>query len=356
MDLITQSQKQWEQIDVPYIRKTVLIAYLKSSNDKYENVINSDNMKINTVDTFGQPVNTMSIEDIIASTAIMMSRKKYVIKSTATGDELQDNYSVGFMRPMLEKIDIPPASYLDIGGGNGSKTVAIAKLIGIKQKQNVVTLDITKNANNPAIIQLVYDGVNLPAQLAGRKFDLITCFQVIHHVPLANRPAFLTMLKSLLAPSGHLIVREHDISLPLGASTFASRADNSSQSGNLSDIMKQSLAAERRSKNVNARSDGDALRPRTGVPNPPSSEHQLHKLLDFVHWLYEVEDKTTINKATSLKETYTIMTSQLLELYPDGIHYMTELELINLVTAAGFTHIESTVPLGGQKIYLALFR
>jgi 2-polyprenyl-3-methyl-5-hydroxy-6-metoxy-1,4-benzoquinol methylase len=51
--------------------------------------------------------------------------------------------------------------------------------------------------------------VTEPALLAGREFDLITCFRLLLNLESENRLPILRVLRQLLAPDGYLIVNNH---------------------------------------------------------------------------------------------------------------------------------------------------
>lgn len=86
-------------------------------------------------------------------------------------------------------------SYLDFGCGDGMKLKIISDILKVTNKYG---LDINATDEN-----YKYDGVTLP----NRTYDLITCFQVLHHICPKN---ILQQLINSLSPGGYFLLKEHD--------------------------------------------------------------------------------------------------------------------------------------------------
>ncbi len=100
--------------------------------------------------------------------------------------------------------------YLDVGGGNGKISSAIGKRLGI-DKNNIFCADIKDWFDSDRVVSddvtnIEIDGQNLPFE--NGTFDLITCFQSLHHMEHLN--VMLFEISRVLKKGGTLIIREHD--------------------------------------------------------------------------------------------------------------------------------------------------
>lgn len=91
-------------------------------------------------------------------------------------------------------------NYLDFGCGNG----VISKSVALLLNSMYDGIDIKPNFYNC----FVYDGYKLP--IINKKYNLITCFQVLHHMTLESIYHVLPQLISLLSEDGYLMIKEHD--------------------------------------------------------------------------------------------------------------------------------------------------
>jgi len=103
------------------------------------------------------------------------------------------------------------SSYLDIGSNNGLITGQIGKSLGLN-KESIHGIDIgdfygtlTNLAQN--VTYKTYNGYNIPYE--DDAFDLITAFQVLHHV--SKLEELMTDIKRVLRKGGYLFIREHDL-------------------------------------------------------------------------------------------------------------------------------------------------
>lgn len=93
----------------------------------------------------------------------------------------------------MEKIE----TYLDFGCGSGVISQSVGELLNVEPEG----IDIIDQKID--IIYHQYDGKMLNLN---KKYDLITCFHVLHHTDLSMVPQLI----SLLAPNGYLLVKEHN--------------------------------------------------------------------------------------------------------------------------------------------------
>jgi SAM-dependent methyltransferase len=108
----------------------------------------------------------------------------------------------------------PITKYLDYGGSTGAITSYFANELRLK-KDNAYSLDIEqwqgtvikKEYTNIKYITIKpTDSINLESN----SFDLITCFQVLHHVNEEQINRTMKELHGLLKKNGLFIIREHD--------------------------------------------------------------------------------------------------------------------------------------------------
>ena len=101
--------------------------------------------------------------------------------------------------------------YLDIGCGDGRKTVSISELLKIPNG-NVYGTDINfwgpykKNRNLPFEFKFILDDGKL--DFPNNSFDIISCVLTLHHIE--NLPNILSEIKRVLKPNGFLLLIEHD--------------------------------------------------------------------------------------------------------------------------------------------------
>jgi SAM-dependent methyltransferase len=104
--------------------------------------------------------------------------------------------------------------YLDYGGMDGGVTNEIAKYLKLR-KNNTFCLDIESWFGNvydkpykEITYRLVKPNTSLP--FADNSVDLITCFQVLHHINIKELDFYVKELIRILKPGGIFIIREHD--------------------------------------------------------------------------------------------------------------------------------------------------
>jgi len=96
------------------------------------------------------------------------------------------------------------ARALDVGGGTGVLAQTIKALFGL---QHVASVDVhDRFLPSLSIATAVYDGVNLP--FAAGSFDCVLLFNVLHHVPIADRVPLLRECRRV-AGRGPLYIKDH---------------------------------------------------------------------------------------------------------------------------------------------------
>lgn len=116
-------------------------------------------------------------------------------------------------------------TYLDFGAGDGINAETIGSLLSIR-KNNIHCLDIKNAEHNINLKNLhkkcdvhIYNGTNfdtaknlqkLPNKISKNSISLITCFQVLHHIPLIAIDNIFKQMSDVLEKNGLVIIKEHD--------------------------------------------------------------------------------------------------------------------------------------------------
>jgi ubiquinone/menaquinone biosynthesis C-methylase UbiE len=130
----------------------------------------------------------------------------------SVGEECsKTKFGMDFLKKQMKPIDYSNFKYLDVGCGDGRKTIQFAQTFKIK-KDNIYGADI--EAWGP----YAKDKTSLPFQFKGIKndkldypdnqFDIITCFLTLHHVK--NMEKLINEIYRVLKEGGILILIEHD--------------------------------------------------------------------------------------------------------------------------------------------------
>ncbi|MEI8230791.1 MAG: class I SAM-dependent methyltransferase [Candidatus Peregrinibacteria bacterium] len=101
-----------------------------------------------------------------------------------------------------------PWSYLDIGCGNGfmlgaAHEIGFDEVLGVEPSAHAISL--AEDRVRPKILQ----GMFSEHLLAGRQFDLISCFQTLDHI--ADPVTFIRDCARLLKPGGRMLCINHNI-------------------------------------------------------------------------------------------------------------------------------------------------
>lgn len=135
----------------------------------------------------------------------------YSLKNKCTKQEFGFNLIKLNMIKNNIKINSSNFKYLDIGCGNGSKTLIFSKLFDLQTK-NIYGTDIktwgpySENKNFPFNFKYILDNGKLDYN--NNKFDVITCFLTLHHVE--NLDIILNEIYRILKKGGLLVIIEHD--------------------------------------------------------------------------------------------------------------------------------------------------
>lgn len=101
--------------------------------------------------------------------------------------------------------------YLDIGAGEGTKTLDMRKKLGIKREDtyclDLVDTSFIVNQERDACTYEFYDGKKMPFK--DNQANLITIILAIHHVK--NIDLFFKELSRITKKGGIIVVREHDV-------------------------------------------------------------------------------------------------------------------------------------------------
>jgi len=101
--------------------------------------------------------------------------------------------------------------YLDIGGGDGSITRAIAQAIGAPPGEAFNAEPLTEPGDFPPELVWVQEEANGGLPLPDSKFELVTALMSLHHVTPQILPHLLEEIARVMRPGGILIVREHNL-------------------------------------------------------------------------------------------------------------------------------------------------
>jgi SAM-dependent methyltransferase len=101
-----------------------------------------------------------------------------------------------------------PLSYMDIGCGNGFMLTA-AKEVGFDEAFGIEPSEHAIQQADPSIKANIVKGMYGPDSFGGRKFDLITCFQTLDHIP--DPVVFTETMFSMLKPDGLVLCINHNI-------------------------------------------------------------------------------------------------------------------------------------------------
>ena len=101
-----------------------------------------------------------------------------------------------------------PLSYLDVGAGNGFMLLE-AKKLGFEHVWGVEPSADAIAQAHPSVRENMLQGFLSGALLGGRKFDVMTCFQVLDHC--SDPLSFVSQCREALKPGGIILCINHDI-------------------------------------------------------------------------------------------------------------------------------------------------
>lgn len=183
------------------------------------------------------------------------------VRDIQTVREYSKEYVANYLLNILNNLTIEnssikfiPKSYLDIGCGTGILTRDFGKTLGITN-ENIVGADVEDEFEESWKItrpkEIKYYIIKNGKLDIGRKFDVVTCMMVLHHVPLDHLNKYILDIYNLLNSDGIFIIKEHDcfnvadyIIADLEHSFYISQeyfAANPSSNKKLSDAAKQKI-------------------------------------------------------------------------------------------------------------------
>ena len=114
------------------------------------------------------------------------------------------HYQAAMLDTLLDIWKCYHSRLLDIGGGTGVIAEAIAKFFPVG---SVVTVDVADRFCSTLSVETRrYDGHSLP--FCDSEFDAATLNNVLHHVPVDNRPHLLREIRRVVR--GPLYVKDHE--------------------------------------------------------------------------------------------------------------------------------------------------
>jgi SAM-dependent methyltransferase len=130
----------------------------------------------------------------------------------STEDTFKDNKRGNSMKNTLERYkskweQIKPSEYLDVGCYQGDITKSVGEYFNLK-KDKIHGIDIKQYIETEDFTYTVYDGINIPYE--DNKFDVITCFMILHHIPNDSLEGLLKEIYRVMKPGGFLLLREHN--------------------------------------------------------------------------------------------------------------------------------------------------
>lgn len=134
-----------------------------------------------------------------SSTNMMVSRRPYEL-------------SILFKRSKERGLELSIDNYLDVGCNDGSVTEQVANYLKLSKEQTIgVDIVRYKTLSLNINFSLMHDGHSF--DLPDKKFDLVTCYQVLHHIDENNLSMLLHEIIRVAKPRFYLVVREHDVDM-----------------------------------------------------------------------------------------------------------------------------------------------
>lgn len=133
-------------------------------------------------------------------------KEKKIEGGCSAWDYMIENMSKSYKHIVLPSSD---KTYLDIGCGNGAKTLKIGKQFDIEH-HNIFGADIAqwgpyKEHTHPFHYSEIIDG---RLQHADNSMDIVSCILMLHHVRDLNQ--LLSEIERVLKPNGLLLIVEHN--------------------------------------------------------------------------------------------------------------------------------------------------
>jgi 2-polyprenyl-3-methyl-5-hydroxy-6-metoxy-1,4-benzoquinol methylase len=191
------------QFNMVYRELSLINLLIKTLNIKNDSINKS----------FLQKILTQYIDNNYDDIKILLNLRQYSIpfeSKTNRGNSRANDINKLLKDLINNNISTNFTSYLDFGGSDGIISSAVSEILKIK-KENAYSIDVEswfdrqviKNSLNVTFMTIKE---NQPIRLADKSIDIITCFQVLHHIK--NIDFVLRELSRIC--NGVLIIREHN--------------------------------------------------------------------------------------------------------------------------------------------------
>ena len=146
------------------------------------------------------------IENLIRNKASDSEIYNYICNES--GFSVQSGYKKDtYFQLLSQHVNLIKPKYLDVGGGDGKITEAIAKGLNTSEAH---CIDIIQREDNSMVkyhkLENYEEEIKFPFQ--DNYFDIITSFMVLHHVKLLDEE--LSEIYRVLKPGGIFYIREHN--------------------------------------------------------------------------------------------------------------------------------------------------
>lgn len=116
---------------------------------------------------------------------------------------IEPHYQAKMLESILGLWDGHHTCLLDVGCGTGVIAQAMAELFPVESVEAIDVVD--RFCPTVTVRTRCYDGKNIP--FAAAKFDAATLNNVLHHVPIVDRPGLLREIKRVV--DGPLYIKDH---------------------------------------------------------------------------------------------------------------------------------------------------
>jgi hypothetical protein len=171
----------------------------------YLRVLISNFLRISVSDARKIVENLHNVSNDEFITTLQNHHNKYIQKTSLerySHKSIYNNHKV-HLTNVLSTFNINNINnYLDFGCSDGMKLTIISDILNVTNKFG---LDLDGQNN-----YYTYDGKHLPESVISQKYDLITSFQVLHHVDPNHITFILEQLISCIEVGGYFLLKEHD--------------------------------------------------------------------------------------------------------------------------------------------------
>lgn len=194
--------------------KFLINEILKNKNITYLNyflILLTNFIPFNNTFNLFEIIKNKDIKDTEVLSLVEKCRAKHLNTIYSIGQKCdKQTFGIEYLKKKIKKINIRfnNPNYLDIGCGNGKKTILFSKIFNIK---NVYGTDINnwgpykKNKDFPFNFKFI---LNDKLDYDDNSFDIITCFLTLHHIK--NLDKIIIEIRRILKRDGIFILIEHD--------------------------------------------------------------------------------------------------------------------------------------------------